>query len=55
MIKSNNCKRCTDFIDKKCDGNATNCICKSCPRNLAQCRIVKYCRETESILYFDEW
>ena len=25
-----------------------------CPRHLGQCKCVKYCRETESILIFDD-
>ena len=36
-------------------GNGVNC--KYCPefeRHLGQCKCVKYCRETESILIFDE-
>ena len=30
------------------------CVCYKCPRHLGQCICVKYCRETESVLIFDE-
>lgn len=49
-----NCGKCTQFTDKKCDGKAYDCLCKRCPRNLSECLIVRYCRETESVLYVDE-
>ena len=47
---SNNCSKCPSYINKECDGNDYKCICKKCPRNLGECIITKYCRETESIL-----
>ncbi len=49
-----NCKECVDLKSNKCDGKDLLCLCYKCPRNLAQCMCVKYCRETESVLYFDD-
>lgn len=49
-----NCCNCPEYKSKKCDGKDTGCLCYKCPRNLAQCMCVKYCRETESVLFFDE-
>ncbi|GFP78370.1 hypothetical protein [Clostridium fungisolvens] len=49
-----NCSYCPDFKNGNCDGEDKNCLCRECPRNLGQCICVKYCRETESILTFDE-
>ncbi|KOA20061.1 hypothetical protein CLHOM_14910 [Clostridium homopropionicum DSM 5847] len=49
-IKSN-CSKCIEFKNNECDGKAEDCICRKCPRNLGQCLTVKYCRETESIIY----
>jgi hypothetical protein len=46
-----NCSKCTEFKDKQCDGKAEDCICRKCPRNLGQCIVIRYCRETESIIY----
>ncbi len=37
-----------------CDGTDEGCLCYKCPRHLGQCKCVKYCRETESILIFDD-
>lgn len=48
-----NCKYCPLF-GKECAGDAVDCLCLKCPRNLGQCIRVRYCRETESILIFDE-
>ncbi|WMJ80031.1 hypothetical protein RBU49_14415 [Clostridium sp. MB40-C1] len=48
---NNNCKKCPEFLNKDCDGNAGDCICKKCPRNLGECLITRYCRETESVIY----
>ena len=48
-----NCNSCPDYKNKNCDGKATDCLCRLCPRNLPQCICVKYCRETESVLIFD--
>ncbi|GAA0123951.1 hypothetical protein UT300018_32690 [Clostridium faecium] len=45
-----NCRKCPEYIHSKCDGKEANCMCKNCPRNLSQCIITKYCRETESII-----
>lgn len=50
--KGINCKFCPDY-KLNCDGEATDCLCYVCPRNLGQCMCVKYCRETESVLYFE--
>lgn len=49
-----NCKYCPDLKSGKCSGKDTKCLCYKCPRNFGQCICVKYCRETESVLYFDE-
>ncbi|MCI5727072.1 MAG: hypothetical protein MR274_06095 [Clostridium sp.] len=49
-----NCPDCPDYKNKKCSGKDMQCLCYRCPRRLAQCICVKYCRETESTLYFDE-
>lgn len=48
-----NCRHCPLF-GTSCDGNAVDCLCLRCPRNLGQCIRVRYCRETESILDFSE-
>lgn len=45
-----NCKKCPEYINNNCDGKVNNCMCKNCPRNLSQCIITKYCRETESVI-----
>lgn len=45
-----NCKYCPEFEKKSCEGGALDCLCMRCPRNLGQCIVVKYCRETESVL-----
>lgn len=49
-----NCKYCIDFKNNKCDGTEKNCLCRICPRNLGQCICVKYCRETESVLVWED-
>lgn len=52
MIKDDllqNCRFCPEFR-KNCDGGTSDCICYRCPRNLGQCLVLKYCRETESVL-----
>lgn len=46
-----NCRHCPQ-LEVSCDGNASECLCLRCPRNLGQCIRVRYCRETESILDF---
>ncbi|MBR0577003.1 hypothetical protein KCG48_11820 [Proteiniclasticum sp. BAD-10] len=48
-ILAENCKHCPEY-GETCEGNEPSCICFRCPRNLGQCIIVKYCRETESVL-----
>lgn len=50
MTIANNCLRCPEYKEKNCDGNEHDCICVKCPRNLGECIIVRYCRETESII-----
>ena len=45
-----NCRYCPEFDKGRCDGTDTGCLCYKCPRHLGQCKCVKYCRETESIL-----
>lgn len=45
-----NCKHCKEYREKSCDGTASDCMCRRCPRNLGQCLTVRYCRETESVL-----
>ena len=49
-----NCLYCPEREVGRCEGNDTGCLCFKCPRHLGQCRCVKYCRETESVLIFDE-
>lgn len=51
---SRNCRQCLSYINNKCDGEDDRCMCKKCPRNLGECIITRYCRETESVLEFDE-
>ncbi|GAA0789451.1 hypothetical protein GCM10008909_25220 [Hathewaya limosa] len=50
-VLANNCLKCPEYNNKTCDGNVKDCMCLRCPRNLAECIIVRYCRETESPLY----
>lgn len=50
-VLANNCLKCPEYNSKSCDGNVKDCMCLRCPRNLAECIIVRYCRETESPLY----
>lgn len=45
-----NCRKCPEYKNRRCDGKAKDCMCKNCPRNLGQCIITKYCRETESVI-----
>lgn len=49
-----NCKYCIDFKNNRCDGTEKTCLCRLCPRNLGQCICVKYCRETESVLFWND-
>ena len=48
-----NCSYCPEY-KKTCNGDDKSCLCYKCPRHLGQCICVKYCRETESILTFEE-
>lgn len=50
-----NCAECPELKKGMCDGKDVGCLCYKCPRKLAQCICVKYCRETESVLFFDEY
>lgn len=54
MVIVYNCSKCPDYKNNKCDGNLEGCICIRCPRNLGQCIIVRFCKETESIIYFED-
>ena len=47
------CRYCP-LYGETCDGQAAECLCLRCPRNLGQCIRVRYCRETESILDFSK-
>lgn len=49
-----NCRYCPENEKGRCNGDDTGCLCYKCPRHLGQCICVKYCRETESVLIFDE-
>lgn len=49
-----NCTYCPELKKGTCDGKGDGCVCYKCPRHLGQCMCVKYCRETESVLIFDE-
>ena len=53
MVKPYNCTKCPELAKGKCDGTEINCMCKRCPRNIAECLVVKYCRETECPIYMD--
>ena len=53
--KGFNCKDCPEMKRGKCSGDDRGCLCYRCPRQLAQCMCVKYCRETESVLFFDDY
>ncbi|MCY6372787.1 hypothetical protein [Clostridium ganghwense] len=50
-VVKDNCVKCPEFKNKECDGKADGCMCRNCPRNLGECLITKYCRETESVIY----
>lgn len=49
-IAKENCTRCPEYLNRNCKGDAMDCMCRRCPRNLGECLITKYCRETESII-----
>lgn len=53
-VVQENCKRCPEFQTNNCDGNAENCMCRNCPRNLGECIITRYCRETESVIFAED-
>ncbi|AEB77174.1 hypothetical protein [Clostridium botulinum] len=53
-VIQDNCSRCLEYKNSTCDGAVNDCMCKNCPRNLAECLITKYCRETESVIYADD-
>jgi hypothetical protein len=53
MVNSN-CKKCPDYISGKCNAFDVQCLCKFCPRDLGMCIRVKWCRETESSIYFED-
>ncbi|MCR3758996.1 hypothetical protein KYB31_08340 [Clostridium felsineum] len=50
IVEGSNCKHCDELKNGSCDGNVNDCMCKKCPRNLGQCMITRYCRETESVI-----
>ena len=54
-VGGDNCDKCPEILAKRCDGKVSDCICKRCPRNLGQCLTTKYCRETESIIYMEDY
>lgn len=49
-----NCDICPEKSNESCNGDDIGCFCYKCPRQLSQCICVKYCRETESVLFFGE-
>lgn len=49
-----NCNYCPELKNGRCDGSGDGCVCYKCPRHLGECTTVKYCRETESVLIFDD-
>lgn len=53
-VINSNCRKCPYFISKRCSGDDGACICKYCPRNIKMCITVKWCRETESPIVFEE-
>lgn len=54
LSEISNCDRCYEKEDNRCDGAVDDCICKKCPRNLGQCLTTRYCRETESIIFYED-
>lgn len=52
-VLNSNCRRCPDYKESRCDGKESSCICKFCPRNISMCIITKWCRETESEIFFE--
>ncbi|QCX34567.1 hypothetical protein FDN13_13140 [Caloramator sp. E03] len=55
MVKiiNSNCKKCPYLKAGSCSGEDKQCICRFCPRNIATCITVKWCRETESPLIIE--
>ncbi|TDT60938.1 hypothetical protein EDD71_11056 [Fonticella tunisiensis] len=49
-----NCTKCPEFKNGKCGGEDSQCICRNCPRNMGMCIITRWCRETESEIFFEE-
>lgn len=49
-VVKDNCRKCPELLNKGCNGKAQDCMCRKCPRNLGECIITKYCRETESVI-----
>lgn len=50
---ADNCRHCPE-LGSTCQGNDASCLCFRCPRNLGQCILLRYCRETESVLELAE-
>ena len=50
IADGSNCKYCMEYEKQNCDGKVMDCMCRRCPRNLGQCLITRYCRETESAI-----
>lgn len=50
-VVKDNCRKCPELLNQGCNGKAQDCMCRKCPRNLGECIITKYCRETESVIY----
>ena len=48
-VINKNCRYCSKY-ETSCKGDDKLCLCRICPRNLGECLITKYCRETESVL-----
>ncbi|EYE87962.1 alpha/beta hydrolase [Fervidicella metallireducens AeB] len=53
-VINSNCKKCPEHLTNRCEGEDENCLCKFCPRNMSVCIKVKWCRETESSIIFEQ-
>lgn len=53
-VINSNCKKCPEHLTNRCEGEDENCLCKFCPRNMSVCIRVKWCRETESSIIFEQ-
>ena len=53
-LVNSNCKKCPDFMNNNCKGSDPNCLCRFCPRNMSVCMKVRWCRETESQIVFED-